>query len=205
VTRAYRGVSADDRRAERRARLIEAGYDVLAREGAAGTTMRAVRIRAGLTERYFYESFRDRDELMTALIDTVGREMRTAILDAVAAAPSDAYSLTRAAADAAIDVLARDPRKARAYREATRSGQIKITKAAYVESLAETLAERVGELAGLGAKRHQPALYATTMLLLFGIAEATTAWLDGDVDLSRDQLADQFARVCTAAIGTVGD
>jgi AcrR family transcriptional regulator len=184
--------------------LIEAGYDVLASEGAAGTTMKAVRIRSGLTERYFYESFRDRDELITVLIDTVGQEMRTAMLQAVAAAPNDPYSLTRAAVDAAIDLLASDPRKARAYREATRGRQAKVSKAAYVESLAESLAERLRELPGLGAKRDWPALHATTMLLVFGLAETTTAWLDGDIDLTRDQLADQFARVCTASLGTVG-
>ena len=205
VTRQYRGVSADKRRAERRARLIEAGYDVLASEGAARTTMKAVRIRSGLTERYFYESFRDRDELLTALIDMIGQEMRTAMLRAVAAAPNDPYSLIRAAVDAAVDVLASDPRKARVYREATRGGQIKITKTAYVESLAEALAERLRELPGLQAKRHRPALHATTMLLLFGLAETTTAWLDGHIDLTRDQLEDQFARVCTAALSTIGN
>ena len=205
VTRPYRGVSADERRAERRARLIEAGYDVLASQGAARTTMKAVRIRSGLTERYFYESFRDRDELLTALVDAVGQELRTAMLQAVAAAPNDPYSLARAAVDAAIDALASDPRKARVYREATRGGHIKITKTAYVESLAEALAERLRELPGLQAKRHRPALHAATMLLLFGIAETTTVWLDGDIDLTRDQLADQLARICTAAIGTVGN
>ena len=205
MTRPYKGVSAEDRRAERRARLIEAGYDVLASQGAARTTMKAVRIRAALTERYFYESFRDRDELLTALIDSVGQEMRTAMLQAVAAAPNDPYSLTRAAIDAAIDVLARDPRKARVYREATRGGQIKMTKTSYVHSLAQELGDRLQGLPGLHAKRDRPALHATTMLLLFGLAETTTAWLDGEIDLTRDQLADQFARICAAALATAGD
>lgn len=203
--RRYGGISADERRAERRARLIEAGYDVVARDGAAHTTMKAVRIRSGLTERYFYESFRDRDELLTALVDTVGQEMRTALLHAVATAPSDLYSLARAAVDAAIDVLAGDPRKARVYREATRSGQVKIAKSAYVESLADALARYLGQLPGLRANRQQPALQATTMVLLFGLAETITAWLDGDIDLSREELAHQFALICTAAIRTVGD
>jgi AcrR family transcriptional regulator len=205
ATRPYRGVNADERRAERRARLIEAGYDVLADEGAAHATMKAVRIRSGLTERYFYESFRDLDELLTVLVDTVGQEIRTAMLQAVATAANDPYSLTRAAVDAAIEVLASDPRKARVYREATRSGRIKMSKAAYIESLAEALAERARRLPGLQAKRHRPALYATTMVLLFGLAETTTAWLDGDIDLTRDELAERFARICAAAIGTVGN
>jgi hypothetical protein len=75
----------------------------------------------------------------------------------------------------------------------------------YVESLAEALADRLRELPGLQARRHRPALHATVMLLLFGLAETIIVWLDDDIDLTRDQLADQFARVCTAAIGTVGN
>jgi hypothetical protein len=47
--------------------------------------------------------------------------------------------------------------------------------------------------------------HATTMLLLLGFAETATVWLDRDIHLTRDQLADQFARICTAAIGTVGE
>jgi hypothetical protein len=121
------------------------------------------------------------------------------------AAPSDPYSLTRAAVDAAITMLASDPRKARVFREAARGGQVKISQTGYFESLAEAFTDRLREFPGLQAKRHRPALYATTMVLLFGLAETITVWLDGDIDLTRDQLADQFARICTAALGTVGN
>jgi AcrR family transcriptional regulator len=203
VIRPYRGVSANARRAQRRARLIEAGYDVLASEGVARMTMKAVRIRSGLTERYFYESFADLDDLLTALVDTVGQEMRTAVLHAVTAAPDDPYALARAAVDAAIDLLAGDPRKARVFSEATRSGRIRIAKSAYVESLAEALAEQLSRLPSLRAARQRVALRVTTMVLLFGLAETISVWLDGDIDLGRDELADRFARICTAAIATV--
>jgi AcrR family transcriptional regulator len=203
LERTYRSSSAEERRAERRARLIEAGYDVLASEGAARTTMKAVRIRSGLTERYFYESFKDCDELLTTLVDLVGKELRAAILLAVATAPNDLYSLSHAAASAVVDLLAKDPRKARVYREATRGGHIKASKTAYVESLARELAERLQQVPGLQAKRLWPKLYATEVMLLFAVSETTAVWLDGDIDLTRDQLIDQFAKVCTAAICTL--
>jgi hypothetical protein len=121
------------------------------------------------------------------------------------AAPNDLYSLTRAAVDAAIDALASDPRKARVFREAARGGQVEISQTGYFESLADAFTDRLQGFPGLGAKRHRPALHATAMVLLFGIAETTTVWLDGDIDLTRDELADQFARICTAALGTIGN
>lgn len=201
--RTYRSASADDRRAERRARLIEAGFDVLAKEGAARTTMKAVRIRSGLTERYFYESFRDCDELLTTLVDQVGRELRSAVLQAVAAARPTLFAFAHAAAGAAVDFLMSDPRKARAYREATRGGHIKVTKTAYVESLAEALAGGLQTIPDLGLKKHHPTLYATSVMMVFAVSETATVWLDGDIKLTRDQLVDQFAKVCTAAIHTL--
>jgi AcrR family transcriptional regulator len=200
----YRRSSGEERRAERRARLIEAGYDVLASEGAARMTMKAVRIRSGLTERYFYESFRDCDDLMTALVDLVGKELRAAVLEAVKA-PKDLYSMCHAAAKAAVDLLAKDHRKARVYREATRGGHIKASKTAYVESLAKELAERLQQIPGLKAESLWPKLYATEVMLLFAVSETTTVWLDGHIDLTRDQLIDHFAKVCAAAVRTLGD
>ena len=67
VVRPYRGISADERRASRRARLLDAALEEVGERGMAGTTMTAVCARAGLTERYFYESFADRDEMLRAV------------------------------------------------------------------------------------------------------------------------------------------
>lgn len=205
AARTYRNASAEERRAERRARLIEAGYDVLFSEGAARTTMKAVRIRSGLTERYFYESFRDCDELLTALADQVGKELRGAVLSAVEAAPKDLYSMSLAASKALVDLLANDPRKAHAYLEVTRGGHIKARKTAYVASLAKELARRLQKIPSLQGESLWPKLYATEVMLLFAVSETTTVWLDGDIDLTREQLIEHFARVCSAAASTLLD
>ena len=89
VVRPYRGVSADERRAQRRAQLVEAALDVLGDAGLARTTMTEVCARAGLTERYFYESFGDRDELLIAVFDAITEETNDAALAALEAAPPD--------------------------------------------------------------------------------------------------------------------
>src|ERR1700732_1541609 len=118
VVRPYRGISADERRASRRAPLLDAALEEVGERGMAGTTMTAVCARAGLTERYFYESFRDRDELLVAVLEACLADVDTAMFEAIDAAPPDLLERARAAAGAMIAVLADDPRKARFYSEA---------------------------------------------------------------------------------------
>ena len=47
------------------------GVTLLGSEGGPALTVRAVCRAAGLTERYFYESFTDRDEFVRAVYDDV--------------------------------------------------------------------------------------------------------------------------------------
>ena len=64
--RDYDGKTAAERVAERRQRLIDAGYALFGEHGYAGTSIRAVLQRAGLRDRYFGESFADLDALLAA-------------------------------------------------------------------------------------------------------------------------------------------
>ena len=62
----WSGVPLEDRQALRREDLIAAGVGLLGSEGGPALTVRAVCKAAGLTERYFYESFGDRDDFVRA-------------------------------------------------------------------------------------------------------------------------------------------
>jgi AcrR family transcriptional regulator len=205
VVRPYRGVSADDRRAERRARLIEAALDVLGSEGLAKTTMTAVCARAGLTERYFYESFRDRDELLVALFDRFAAEMWHAALAALEPAPPELLARCRAAAAAIITPLTDDARLARAYVEALGSEALKARRLETVRAFAGLLAEQMRQLHGLPDKRPAASLKLVTVVIIGGVSDAVTEWLDGRLELSRDQLVEECARLCVAAAEAVRD
>jgi AcrR family transcriptional regulator len=61
----------ESRYALRRDNLIAAGVQLLGGEGGPALTVRAVCRKAALTERYFYESFSDRDEFVRAVYDDV--------------------------------------------------------------------------------------------------------------------------------------
>jgi AcrR family transcriptional regulator len=64
-------VPLEDRQARRREELIDAGTELLGGAEGPALTVRAVCRRASLTERYFYESFADRDEFVRAVYDAV--------------------------------------------------------------------------------------------------------------------------------------
>ena len=57
LPRPYRGVSATDRRDQRRQRLIDAGLQLFGTRGIAAVGIVDVCAEAGLTKRYFYENF----------------------------------------------------------------------------------------------------------------------------------------------------
>jgi AcrR family transcriptional regulator len=69
VTMPFKGVSAADRRIDRRERLVRAGLEIAGTEGADALGVGRVCLAAGLTKRYFYESFSSLAELQSAVVD----------------------------------------------------------------------------------------------------------------------------------------
>lgn len=75
--RRYRGVSNETRMAERRLKLIEAGIRVFGSSGYHAATVKGLCQEAGLTERYFYESFTNAEALFTACYLHITEGLRT--------------------------------------------------------------------------------------------------------------------------------
>ncbi|MBY4572855.1 TetR family transcriptional regulator [Gordonia paraffinivorans] len=82
--RRYGGVDPDERRARRRSALVAGGLEVFGTEGYARASVKSICEQAGLTQRYFYESFSDRADLLVAVYDDCVRHARTATLAAAA-------------------------------------------------------------------------------------------------------------------------
>jgi AcrR family transcriptional regulator len=66
-SRRYGGRSRTDRMAERREKLLRAALALYARVGREGASVTAICAEAGLTTRYFYESFPSHDALFLAV------------------------------------------------------------------------------------------------------------------------------------------
>jgi AcrR family transcriptional regulator len=195
TTRPYGGVSAEDRRAERRARLIEAGLELLGDRGWAGTTVRGVCAEAGLSERYFYESFGDRERLLAAIFDRVAAEAAKAVLAAVEAAPHDAGAKARAGIDAFVRLLAEDPRRARAMLiESLGNEALQRRREQAFRSFAGLVSEQGRSFYGSDAVAELDA-ELTAVALVGGLAELVILWLDGSLAVSRERLVDHCAQL----------
>jgi len=105
--RSWAGSTMDERRAQRREQLIRAARDLL---GTGETvSVRAVCRAARLTERYFYESFEDRDALVIAAYERASQEAVAAVAQAVAASDGSPEAVARAAVRVAVEQVVDDP------------------------------------------------------------------------------------------------
>lgn len=82
--RTYGGVSAAQRQQQRRTALVEAGLELFGTEGYPNVSVKKICDEAGLTQRYFYESFPDRVNLLGATYEHCVEIARNATLLAAA-------------------------------------------------------------------------------------------------------------------------
>lgn len=170
---------AEDRRAERRRLLLDAALELLGTAGLAGTTVRAVCAEARLNPRYFYESFDDLESLVVALYDRLVEELATEISLAVDVAAPDSRSQMRAVVEHTVRFVDEDRRRARIlYVEALGSEALNRRRIETGYAVAASV-ERAGGVGQIAAA-----------VLVGGFSELLVGWLDGKVDVSREQLVD---------------
>ncbi|QOY92655.1 TetR/AcrR family transcriptional regulator [Massilia sp. UMI-21] len=115
TARSYRGMSQEARRADRRARLIAAAIAVYGERGYHQATVKAVCEAAGLTERYFYESFANSEALLIDSFNAVTYSVLGAITQAARDAGRGRIARSRAMLRAYFAALQREPQSARVF------------------------------------------------------------------------------------------
>lgn len=201
--RTYAGATADERRAERRGRLIAAGIELLgtAPEEGGGLTVRGVCAEAGLTPRYFYESFASGDELAVAVFETVIAGAAEVVAEALGAAEPDTAARSRATVEAFVAFAIDDPRRARIlFVEGVGNATLREQRAAALRTFAELAAAQGRELYGEPPGSERLAETAS-FLIAGGMAELLLAWIRGDLSSTREELIDD----ATALLGAVGE
>lgn len=109
----YSGLDSAERTRRRRTALLAAALELFAAQGYPATSVKQVCRQAGLTERYFYESFRDRHACLVTLYRELAEQMRIATTTAIEESyDSDLDEVTRQALSAFVDYLTCDPRRA---------------------------------------------------------------------------------------------
>lgn len=111
--RRYSGRTPAERVGQRRAALLAAALELFGTQGYAGGSVKQLCGIAGLTERYFYESFRDREACLAALYDELTGELRERTLRALTASGPRLDAMITAGLAAFVDYLTADPRRAR--------------------------------------------------------------------------------------------
>ncbi|AII07945.1 TetR/AcrR family transcriptional regulator [Rhodococcus opacus] len=188
--RRYAGLSGDQRAALRRESLLEAGLDVFAATGKGGATMTAICAHAKLTERYFYESFTSRDELLQKVLDGIADEVRQAGLDTLRASTGTIEQRVRNAIASFVTILTEDPRKGRvAMIESAASEPLRTHRRAALRGFALMVADEATRMYGDRAwPPHQGEING--LLFVGGLAELVTAWLNDEISITPGEIVD---------------
>ena len=111
--RCYRGIGIVQRKIERRARLINAAIKCFGRDGYHATTLKSLCSEAGLTERYFYESFASFDEILCCSYQHAADAIFDIVIAAMATAEPAPLPRMRTALTSYFKAIAADPARAR--------------------------------------------------------------------------------------------
>lgn len=192
VVRPYKGVSAPERRAERRERLVEALLDVVGAAGVLGVTVDKVCAAAGLTKRYFYESFADLDALMLAAADTLFERLYARMSEA-AAAHSDEVDRVRAVVTEVIGDLAADPRGARLYVESPGHPVLRARREQAVDTFTQFVDDHVLERLGEDGRTD-----LRIRLIVAGATDVITGFLAGTIETDQAEVVEAVVSTAIA-------
>ncbi|WP_424754944.1 TetR/AcrR family transcriptional regulator [Mycobacterium sp.] len=184
---AYGGVAADERRAIRRAALMEAALDLFAEDGARGVSKRAICARARLNDRYFYEHFTDADAVVEAIVqDRTARGLEAVNVASQKAAP-DIHAQVQETAVAALDFLTSDPRLVQLLLRSHTSEVLQQARRESARAIARAMAAMINNAptSKEGEVDSEMAAYA----LVSGAMEVIAGWLRGEFDASQDHIA----------------
>ena len=195
----YRGESAAERAAERRTRLLDATLSVWSDPGTR-TTMTAVCAAAKLSERYFYESFTDLAAAQRAVLESVASEIEDSTVAAANAAGPEPRDRIRAALAAFAGLLVEDPRKARvAIVEAGAMNDLRPRRTELLRHFAD-LATEQARVQGVSSADHARDDLAG-LLFVGGLAEVVTAWLDGTLDTTPEEVIEKATQTYLSLYG----
>lgn len=200
-TGTYAGRTAVARRAERRARLVAAAREIWGDDGWGAVTMRGVCGRAGLVDRYFYESFADTDELLLAVWDAE----RDALVGAVVAAfvsggDGSLPESLQAAISAVVERFRDEPVCARVVL-GDHSGSTVLearrreTVGTFIELLVQWVAPRLPDDTDLNALR------MSTIMGVGGFAELIASWNARELGVDAERIAQHATSVASSLLG----
>jgi AcrR family transcriptional regulator len=172
----WSGIPLESRNAVRRDNLVDAGVQLLGSEDGPALTVRAVCRTAALTERYFYESFTDRDEFVRAVYDDVCTRAMTTLTSA---------KTPREAVEQFVALMVDDPVRGRVLLLAPRVEPVLTRSGAeWLPSFIELLQRKLSRIADPVLQK----MVATS--LIGGLTGLFTEYLSGRLGATRKEFID---------------
>jgi len=190
AARPYRGIPQDERRAQRRAQLIEAGVAVYGERGYRQATVKAVCESASLTERYFYESFANSEELLIACFESVTYAVLEEILEAARQAGRSRPARARAMLHAYFAALQREPRSARVFLVEIRGVSRAVDKS--FDTALRAIGEEVARIVAPPDAPSDPLLQAG---IVGGVIHIALRWIEDDYAPDIERVTDSALRL----------
>lgn len=198
--RVYSGMSAEERHRERRTRLVNAAVELIGTLGVAATTVTAVCAQSGVTSRYFYQHFSDRNALLRAVYQQLYATFHDVIVQAIPDAGAQPAVLAHAPIRALVNMIDNDARLAR----------ILFVESATEPLLRELRSEMMAGFTDLVLREARLHLdiadsavgvaHLASTLGVGGLFEVLRRRLDGELDFTTDELVEH----CAGCLGSLG-
>lgn len=202
MARAYGGISPEQRKAERRAKLLQAGLALFTGTGFAATRITGLCTEAGVSTRNFYEEFASKEDLLRELHDLINATAFERVRTALAELETDDVAVR---VSTLLDVFVRsvtaDPRAPRLnYVEAVGvTAEIEQQHVRWVTTWAEFIESEALRAADAGTAPRRS--YRLTAIALVGaITGLLREWQAHEPPLDVDEIAAEIRALVLAAI-----
>lgn len=202
-TRVYGGKSADERQAEQRRLLLDAGIKVFGECGYRASTVKQLCHEAGLTDRYFYLNFPDKEALLAAVYTDAMDTISARVAESVMAA--DLTRDTSSAIDAGLTAFF----TAIEDRAIARIGWLEVLGVS--EDIDRLYSARVNQFADLllsyahviepDAPRDHPLLKIGVLALVGAVSQTALHWLLDDYRAAKSDLVTANRLLILGALG----
>jgi AcrR family transcriptional regulator len=195
-SRRYAGLSATERRAGRRARLLEAGLEFYGTIGFRHTTIPQLCSSAGVTARHFYEEFGTQENLLRAVFDRIAEDVLDTIRTELYVPGRTWVQIVRESSAAYFRFMTEDRRRARVFaiEIVGVSAELDLHRKRVRDAFAAVCSESTERLA---AQTGAPDIDVRLLSIsLAGAAEAlTTEWVLARPRPSTAQLIEQLSKL----------
>ncbi len=189
------GRTAAERHAERRQRLIDAATEMWAESGWAAVTMRGVCARTSLNDRYFYEHFAERDDLLAAVWDGIKDDLLGELVTVLTGNPDrpPIETLSKGIA-AVVERIAADPGWAQiVFGHHVGSAILEHRRTAVLHQATDIMVNAAKPFLRPGA--NELGLRMDALVGIGGFVELMTAWQSGLLDVDAPEVIDHCGRL----------